>query len=147
MNKSLRNKLVSVALDWQERYGIAPQITTVLSEYDAAMLVGFPEEEYSNFMQDKTAVGKGSDFIYNGVCYQVKGNRPSGKLGSKVTLVPKAKNYDWDVLIWILYDKEYTLIEAWRWDVNSYKEAFHNKRRLSPYDYRQGHQLYPSINA
>ena len=141
MNETLRDKLVSIALEWQKRFGIAPQITTPVSEYDAAMLVGFPEQEYSYYMQDKTAVNKGFDFICNNVRYQIKGNRPSGKPGSKVTWVPKATNYDWDVLIWVLYDKHYVIQEAWQWDVNPYKEAFHNKKRLGPNDYRQGQQL------
>ena len=77
MSSALRGKLVAIALEWQERYGIAPQITTPLSEYDAAMLIGFPEAEYSDHMQDKTAVGKGSDFTYKGIRYQVKANRPA----------------------------------------------------------------------
>ncbi len=141
MNKTLRDKLVSIALEWQEKFGIAPQITTPISEYDAAMLVGFPEQDYSDYMQDKTAVNKGFDFIYKDIRYQIKGNRPSGKPGSKVTWVPKATNYDWDVLIWVLYDKYYVVQEAWQWDVNLYKEAFHNKKRLGPNDYRQGQQL------
>jgi hypothetical protein len=141
MNETLRDKMVSVALEWQKRFGIAPQITTPISEYDAAMLVGFPEQEYSDYMQDKTAVNKGFDFIYNDIRYQIKGNRPSGKPGSKVTWVPKATNYDWDILIWVLYDKHYAIQEAWQWDVNPYKDAFHNKKRLGPNDYRQGQQL------
>ena len=75
MNSTLREELVSVALKWQERYGIAPQITTPLSEYDAAMLVGFPEHEYSCYMQPKTAVDKGLDFVYRGVRYHIQGCR------------------------------------------------------------------------
>ncbi len=72
-------------IKWQEHFGVAPQITTQISEYDAAMLVGMPEQEYSDFMQDKTAVSKVSDFTYKNIRYQVKGNRPSGKPGSKIT--------------------------------------------------------------
>ena len=101
----LRDKLVEIALQWQEKFGVAPQITTVVSEYDAAMLVGMPEKEYSEYMQDKTAVNKGSDFVFNHKRYQIKANRPSGKPGSFVTRCPKASNYEWDKLIWILYDK------------------------------------------
>jgi len=141
MENELRIKLVKVALEWQERYGIAPQITTPLSEYDAAMLVGMPEHEYSEYMQNITAVHKGSDFIYNNVRYQVKGNRPSGKPGSKVTLVPKASNYEWDKLIWILYDKYYVIQEAWLWDVSDYKQKFDEVKRLSPSHYREGKRL------
>ncbi|RBP69102.1 MULTISPECIES: hypothetical protein [Marinobacter] len=138
----LRKKLIDVALDWQERFGVAPQITTPLSEYDAAMLVGMSESEYSDFMQDKTAVAKGSDFVFNGIRYQVKGNRPSGKPGSRITMVPKATNYDWDKLIWIRYDKFYVMQEAWEWDVVQYQATFHSISRLSPADYRRGKCLY-----
>ncbi len=142
MSGTLRERIVEIALEWQERYGIAPQITTPISEYDAAMLIGFPEREYSDHMQDKTAVGKGSDFTYNGIRYQIKGNRPSGKPGSRITMVPKATNYHWDVLIWVMYDKNYVIQEAWQWHVQPYKDAFHEKKRLSPNDYRQGKKLY-----
>ena len=141
MKESLRKKLVEVALEWQEAFGVAPQITTPISEFDAAMLVGITAEEYSDYMQNQTAVSRGSDFVHNEIRYQVKANRPSGKPGSKVTLVPKAKNYEWDVLIWLLYDKHYSLQEAWEWDVQAYKSMFHEKKRLSPSDYRKGNKL------
>ncbi len=140
MNNELRTKLVAVALEWQDRYGVAPQITTPISEYDAAMLVGMLENEYSAYMQKITAVNRGSDFIYKNIRYQVKGNRPSGKPGSKVTMVPKATNYAWDKLIWVLYDKYYVIQEAWLWDVADYKQKFHNIKRLSRH-YREDTQL------
>ena len=138
----LRDKLVEIALQWQEKFGVAPQITTVVSEYDAAMLVGMPEREYAEYMQDKTAVNKGSDFVFNHKRYQIKANRPSGKPGSFVTRCPKASNYEWDKLIWILYDKYYIMLEAWEWDVIDYKSAFDCKKRISPDDYRNGKCLY-----
>ena len=141
---SLRNKLVDTALQWQERFGVAPSITSAISEYDAALLVGMTENEYSDYMQDKTAVSKGADFIFNKTRYQVKANRPSGKKGSFVTMVPKATHYEWDKLIWILYDKNYVMQEAWEWYVEDYRMAFENKKRLSPEDYRKGHCLYHS---
>ena len=68
-------------------------------------------------MQDKTAVAKGADFECRKIRYQVKANRPSGKPGSRVTMVPKATNYDWDRLIWILYDEKFNMLEAWEWEV------------------------------
>ena len=77
----LRDKLVEIALQWQAKYGVAPQITPVISEYDAAMLVGMSESDYSDYMQDKTAVSKGADFVFNHQRYQIKANRPSGKPG------------------------------------------------------------------
>ena len=146
-NDSLRDELVSVALAWQGRYGVAPRITDAISEYDAAILVGFPDGEYSSFMQDKTAVERGSDFSYKGVRYQVKANRPSGKPGSRVTLVAKVRNYEWDRLIWILYDKNYVMQEAWQWEAEAYKRAFHDTGRLSPDHYRKGLQLFQADTA
>ena len=139
---SLRNKLVDTALQWQERFGVAPSITSAISEYDAALLVGMTENEYSDYMQDKTAVSKGADFIFNKTRYQVKANRPSGKKGSFVTMVPKATNYEWDKLIWILYDKNYVMQEAWEWWVKDYQAAFDGIKRLSPNHYRNGKCLY-----
>lgn len=142
MNDMLRDELVKIALQWQAKYGVAPQITTVVSEYDAAMLVGMPENDYSEYMQDKTAVNKGSDFVFNHTRYQVKANRPSGKPGSFVTMVPKASNYEWDKLIWILYDKNYVIQEAWEWCREEYILAFDSIKRLSPNHYRKGECLY-----
>ena len=138
----LRDELVKIALQWQERYGVAPSITSTISEYDAAMLVGMSENDYSAYMKDKTAVNKGSDFVFNNTRYQVKANRPSGKKGSFVTMVPKAANYEWDRLIWILYDKNYVIQEAWEWGVEEYKDAFDAIKRLSPDHYRKGRCLY-----
>ena len=139
---SLRNKLIDTALQWQERFGVAPSITSAISEYDAALLVGMTENEYSDYMQDKTAVSTGEDFIFNKTRYQVKANRPSGKKGSFVTMVPKATNYEWDKLIWILYDKNYVMQEAWEWCVKDYQAAFDGIKRLSPSLYRKGKCLY-----
>ena len=138
---SLRTILVAIALQWQRRYGVAPQITAALSEYDASRLVGMPDAEYSEYMQDKTAVSKGVDFEWRGTKYQVKANRPSGKPGSRVTLVPKAANYEWDWLVWILYNTEYEIQEAWKWSRDAYISAFDAKKRLSPNDYRRGEEL------
>ncbi len=63
----LREELIKIALQWQERFGVAPSITSAISEYDAAMLVGMSESEYSDYMKDKTAVNKGVDFIYRDI--------------------------------------------------------------------------------
>ena len=142
----LRDELVKIALQWQEKFGVAPSITSTISEYDAAMLVGMSENEYSDYMKDKTAVNKGSDFVFKKIRYQVKANRPSGKKGSFVTMVPKATNYEWDRLIWILYDKNYEIQEAWEWGIEEYKKAFDAIKRLSPDHYRKGQCLYNSKN-
>jgi hypothetical protein len=138
---NLREQLVDVALKWQEKYGIAPSITSAVSEYDAAMAVGMTEKEYSNFMQDITAVNKGHDFIYNGIKYQIKAHRPSGKPGCKITNAGKATNYEWDVLIWLRYDVNFNIEEAWEWKRENYISAFHEKKRVSPADMRNGKKL------
>jgi hypothetical protein len=143
MKSQVREQLVATALLWEQRFGNAPSITSALSEYDAAMLLGMSEEEYSSAMKNATAVRKGFDFVHRGHRYQVKGNRPSGKPGSPVTLVPKARNYEWDYLVWILYDSKYELQEAWQWEAAFYQQAFHECKRLSPADHRNGKCLTP----
>lgn len=84
---------------------------------------------------------RGSDFTWDRVRYQIKANRPSGKPDSFVTLVGKTSNYEWDRLIWLLYDRLYVLQEAWEWDVAAYREAFDAKSRLAPADMRRGRRL------
>ncbi len=138
----LRSRLVEIALQWQARFGVAPQITSAISELDAALLlVGMSEEEYCVGCAPRTAVTQGCDFTFRGCRYQVKANRPSGKPGSPVRLVVKVKNYDWDKLIWMLYDREYKLQEAWEWNVDDYRKAFESRSRLGPKDMRRGHAL------
>ncbi len=139
----LRAELVGLALRWEQAFGNAPHITGALSELDAAGLIGCSLDEYSACMQTATACQPGYDFEFDGRRYQVKANRPSGKPGSPVTLVPKARNFDWDVLIWILYNKEYEIQEAWQWEVAAYREAFEMVKRLSPHHYRVGKRLLP----
>lgn len=43
MEKTLREKLTGIALQWQANYGVAPSITSAIPEYDAAKLVGMSE--------------------------------------------------------------------------------------------------------
>src|ERR1022692_2423500 len=92
----LRGRLVEVSLRWQERFGVAPAVTSALSELDAALLVGMTEDEYCSDCVSRTAVTRGSDFTHRACRYQVKANRPSGRPGSFVTLVGRANNYEWD---------------------------------------------------
>ena len=139
--ESLREQLVETTLAWERAFCNAPLITTVLSEYDAARLLDCSIDAYSCAMQGMTAVQKGHDFLFNDHRYQIKANRPSGKPGSFVTWVPKAKNYDWDYLVWILYDTQYQIQEAWLWEVAAYVEAFDAVKRLSPAHLRRGKRL------
>lgn len=139
----LREKLVEITLEWEKQFGVAPNITGTVSEYDAAMLVGMSEKEYSNYMQGMTAVHEGFDFLFNGIRYQIKACRPSGKPGSKVTRLPTVSNYDFDKFIWILYNKEYEIQEAWEWDINDFKANFVLKQIIKPKEIRAGKPLFP----
>ncbi len=139
---TLRNQLVAIAREWQKKYGVAPAITSSISEYDAAMLVGMTEDDYMKSMAKMTAVNKGHDFKHNGTKYQIKARRSSGRPGSKITNAGKASNYEWHVLIWIRYDKEFVMQEALSWQVDEYKKEFDHKKRISLEDIRQGLQLY-----
>ncbi|MGI8402708.1 MAG: hypothetical protein ACR2NS_14070 [Gemmatimonadaceae bacterium] len=144
LDDSLRARLVAIALDWETRFGVAPHITSAISEYDAALLVGHSEESYGSDCSGRTAVTRGTDFNCEGVRYQVKANRPSGKPGSPVTKVGKANNYDWDRLLWLLYDRHYKLQEAWEWDVETYRAAFDSQAHVRPPDMRRGKRIYPA---
>jgi hypothetical protein len=137
----LRARLVETVLEWERRFAVAPHATSALSEFDAAMLVGHTPETFAHQAQGRTAVSRGTDFDHEGVGYQVKANRPSGKPGSFVTLVAKASNYEWDRLIWILYDREFHIEEAWLWSVADYMREFDNVKRLGPSHMRRGERL------
>lgn len=137
----LRSRLVSAALEWQELFGVAPAITSSVSELDAALLIGVSPSEYATDCQCRTAVTRGCDFTFQGQRYQVKANRPSGKPGSLITLVGKAKNYEWDFLVWILYNKRYEIQEAWEWPVDRYRAELGPSPRLSPAHMRKGRRL------
>ena len=139
--ESIRDQLVKIALEWERKFTVMPRITSEISEYDAAILVGCDEKLYTILKKGMTAVTKGYDFIHNNKRYQIKANRPSGKPGSDVTLVGKANNYEWDILIWILYDEKFHIKEVWKFDVDNYKELFDQKKRLSPDDMRKGERL------
>jgi hypothetical protein len=137
----LRERLVSVILEWEAAYGIAPAITSALSEYDAALLLGLTDLDFRRAVGTASAVRKGYDFVWKGIRYQIKANRPSGKPGSFVTLVSKANNYGFDELIWILYDKQYKIQEAWTFLVDDYKTQFHELPRVRPIHMRKGRNL------
>ncbi len=109
---------------------------------DAAAIVGMSDAEYRANCANRTAVTRGYDFLHQGFRYQVKANRPSGRPGSPVTLVGNANNYEWDRLIWILYDKYYVVQEAWEWEVEKYRQQFETATRLSPKDMRRGRVLF-----
>jgi hypothetical protein len=138
----LRDLLVQISLEWERRFAVAPRITADVAEYDAAKLVGTSIKIGRGRRASDTAVMKGVDFRKGNEDYQVKCNRPSGKPGSVVTLVGKATTFDWDKLVWILYDREYKMQEAYEFTSDKYIKSFKSKKRLSPEDMRQGTRLY-----
>jgi len=142
-DQSLRSRLVAVALEWQHHFGVAPQITSAISEYDAARLLGHTDVTFSEDCVGRTAVSRGADFTWGDLRYQVKANRPSGRPGSPVTKVAKASNYDWDKLVWLLYDRGYVLQEAWEWESIAYRDAFDSQAHIRPHDMRRGRQIFP----
>lgn len=143
----LRQRLVEIALEWERVNGVAPSITSAVSEFDAAMLVGMRADAYGQFMRPRSAVARGVDFEFGGAGYQVKANRPSGKPGSAVTLVAKAYPnrrtglFEWDRLVWLLYDRHYVIQEAWLWEREAYARAIHPLERVRPIHMREGTRL------
>lgn len=141
-DKQLRDSLAEIALDWERRFAVAPRITDAIAEFDAASIVGTSIRIGIGRTKEDTAVLKGYDFRKGNTRYQVKANRPSGKRGSKVTLVAKCTNFDWDKLIWILYNEQYKPVEAYEFGCEDYKKLFAAKKRLSPNDMRKGVKLF-----
>lgn len=143
----LRERLVQVSLEWERHFGVAPSITSAISELDAALLVGMDENAFCAGGQLRTAVSKDTDFVHADIRYQVTANRPSGKKGSPVTLVSqkteRKRPFGWDRLIWILYDRLYVMQEAWGFTTDQYRQAFSGVTRLSPHQMRQGRSLFP----
>lgn len=147
----LRRELVEVSLEWERYFGVAPSVTSAISELDASKLVGMPEDLYCSDGQLRTAVSKDTDFVYKGIRYQVTANRPSGKKGSPVTKVNQkieknGRPFGWDRLIWILYDRSYTMQEAWEFTADEYRKNFSHHTRISPDHMRRGRRLFPVSN-
>ena len=143
---SLRKKLVSVALLWQKEMGVAPAITPAIAEYDAARLIGC---DYKGYCQDglgKSAVRKGFDFKFQKKRFQVKASRPAQDTAScKVTKIGKPKNYNWDVLIWVLYNSKWDLVEAWMWGRRAFRKRYEDVEHIRPKHLKQspGQQIFP----
>lgn len=132
-----RKGLVETALNWEATFRVMPAITSAVSEYDATRLIGISGKGVETIFQNQTAVTKGYDFIWNGIKYQVKANRPSGRKGSEVTMISKPKNYDWDNLIWILYDKAFLIREVLMFKQKDFKNEFDSFKIVRPKDLRK----------
>ncbi len=145
---TIRDDLVQTVLNWEDRFGFFPGqagITAAVSEYDAAMkFFGLNEDEYIASIPDRTAVGRGYDFKSNNKRIQVKANRPSRRPGAAVWNVgKKVKTDGWDILIYILYDEDYKIQEAYRFDRATYESMFTDGQSLRLDDMRHGVPLTP----
>ena len=78
--ESIRSRLIALALEWERAFGAAPQITTAVSEYDGAFLVGHSDETYADDCLGRAAVSRGSDFSYRGRAY---GGLRTGDYGNR----------------------------------------------------------------
>lgn len=137
----LRNRLVSVALEWERIFGVEPLILSAVSEYDAARLVGHTDESYREDRVRRSIASYGTDFTFKGLRYHVKANQMRGGSASSVSRVSEARNYHWDRLVWILYDHDFTIQEAWEWEVAEYRAEFEGRSPLSVNNMRQGKRL------
>jgi hypothetical protein len=128
----LRRRLVKTSLEWERFFGVAPSITSAISEMDAARLVGMKEYDYCEGGKSRTAITRDIDFIFKNIRYQVIANRPSGKKWSKVKLVSrkteKKRPFGWHRLIWILYDRNYVIQESREFTAREYRRRFSAKR-------------------
>ena len=145
---TIRDQLVQLVLEWEERFGFFPGqagITAAVSEYDAAMMLGHNEAEYIISVAGRSPVGCGHDFVFKNKKIQVKANRPGGRSGDTVwNAGPKMITGGCDILIYLLYNKDYVVQEAYQFDCNEYEEMFSNKKSLRLEDMRKGKRL-PNI--
>jgi len=51
MSIDVRTNLINAVLEWERNFGVAPSITSAISEFDAALLVGCSQEEYRVVMR------------------------------------------------------------------------------------------------
>lgn len=142
---TVRDQLVQTLSKWEERFGFFPGqagITAAVSEYDAAMMLGHNEDEYIASITGRGPVGRGYDFVFNSKKIQVKANRPSRRPGAAVwNAGPRVNTDGWDILIYILYDEDYVIQEAYQFDSDTYENMFANRTSLRLEDMRKGENL------
>jgi len=142
---TIRDQLVETILKWERTFGFfsgQSGITAAVSEYDAAMLIGQTEAEYIASVRGRSSVSRGYDFVFKGQRIQVRANRPSGLPGSNVwNAGRKAGTGLWDILIYVLYDENYVIQAAYKFDHDTYHKIFSGKTSLRLEDMRRGEQL------
>lgn len=135
-----RDNLVSLALEWEERYGLLPLQASVIAARDAALLVGMSDERYSLHMQDRVVPAPSDvDFIYNKQRYIVRCARRGP--GAEKVYVSKAHQGGWNFLVFILYDARFSILGAWQMPSDQYQVQCGEKERLVPEDHQVGKNL------
>ncbi|MBF0164677.1 MAG: hypothetical protein HQM01_09305 [Magnetococcales bacterium] len=135
-----RDSLVTLALEWEERYGLLPLQSSVIAARDAALLVGMSDERYSLHMQDRVVPAPSDlDFIYNKQRYIVRCARRGP--GSEKVYVSKAHQGGWNYLVFILYDAKFSILGAWQMPSDQYQVQCGEKERLVPEDHQVGKNL------
>ncbi|MBF0417814.1 MAG: hypothetical protein HQL86_06160 [Magnetococcales bacterium] len=135
-----RDNLISLAMEWEDRYGLLPIQSSVIAARDAALLVGMSDERYSLHMQDRVVPAPNDvDFIYNKQRYIVRCARIAP--GTEKVYVSKAHQGSWNYLVFILYDAKFSILGAWQMPNDLYQVQCGDKERLTPEDHQVGKNL------
>ena len=134
MSSTFREILVGLARNWQDPIGVTPGVSLAVARYDAAVLSGLPEPACRG-------VSSGADFVHQDLRYQVIASREP-----ELARVPRVPRDGWDRLVWLVYDRDYALLEAWSWDAESYRRAT-AATPATPEDLRRGQDLLYDISA
>lgn len=139
-----REKFLLAAMEWQDKYGLSPVNLLVLATVDAALLVGMQAEAFAYFMQEKGSTpAMKMDFIHEEVRYLVKTSRQYNPMGRPVVqYVSKAQHRDWDYIVFILYDAEYSIIGAWKISAHEYLQKCDGLEKLKSEDYQIGNKIH-----
>ncbi|MBF0212150.1 MAG: hypothetical protein HQM00_01155 [Magnetococcales bacterium] len=139
-SRRTRDALATIALGWEERYGLSPLDLSVIAARDAALLVGMSDERYSLHMQDRVFPAPSDvDFIYNKKKYVVRSVRQSPT--SDAHQVAKVPAQGWDFLVFVMYDAKYVITGAWQMPNDTYLAQCARKERLTPEDCQLGKSL------
>ncbi|MBF0614308.1 MAG: hypothetical protein G8237_11125 [Magnetococcales bacterium] len=135
-----RDALITIALGWEERYGLSPLDLPVIAARDAALLVGMSDERYSLHMQDRVFPAPNDvNFIYNKNRYIVRCVRYSPTTDS--AHVPRIQSGGWDYLVFVAYDVKYVIMGAWQMSHDAFQRQCGHKEQVTPADLQYGKNM------
>lgn len=129
MPATFRELLVDLACHWQDPLGVTPAVNYAVARYDAAALAGLAEPRCR-------AVASGADFDHEGQRYQVIASRDP-----EPARIPVVRRAGWDRLIWLVYDRDYALLEAWSCEGEALRARWGDSRILTSDCLRLGEDL------